>query len=86
MAEGTRTAGGASEKAVKHTVLDGYYATGDHECFVFDKHADPFEHGDAGTSDNDCRVYPHALMPEGTEDRRGRWTVTVAFEPLEPSS
>jgi len=31
---------------------------------------------------DDCRVYPDALLPEGVKGRKGRWTITVTFEPL----
>ncbi len=33
--------------------------------------------------DDSCRVYPNSLIPEGVERRKGRWTITVAFEPEE---
>lgn len=96
-----------SDKALtKTTVLDGYYATGDFECFCFDKHDGPTEHDEAAAplwkawSDanergageeelnaipipDDCREYPDNLLPDGTEHRKGKWTITVVFEPEE---
>jgi hypothetical protein len=67
------------------TVLDGYYATGDLECFCFDKHEAPWadEHGEPGEfyDYDQCRVYPDDLIPEGIGRVRGRWTVTVTFVP-----
>ena len=68
----------------KVTELDGYYATGDWEAFVFDRHPGPIEHrADPSTKDtwDECRVYPNELLPEGTEGRKGRWTITIEFEP-----
>ena len=35
---------GTWAKLKKTTVLDGHYASGDHECFVFDRHRGPEEH------------------------------------------
>jgi len=28
-----------------------------------------------------CRVYPHALLPAGTHMKKGRWKITVEFDP-----
>jgi hypothetical protein len=44
-----------AEKLEKITVLEGYYATGDHECFVFDKHAGPCSHYEDVYGDYDAR-------------------------------
>lgn len=88
----------------KTTVLDGYYATGDLECFCFDKHAGPDahraataearkRHGDLCDQElydeaialdpDECRIYPEVFLPEEAGRRRGRWTITVRFEPEE---
>lgn len=31
--------------------------------------------------DDSCRTYPNALLPEGSDKRKGRWTITITFEP-----
>ena len=65
--------------------------------FVFDIHHPEHDHGaalrewwsshemdadiPAELLDNTCRVYPNTLLPDGVECRKGRWTVTVTFEP-----
>ncbi len=33
--------------------------------------------------DDSCRTYPNALLPEGSDKRKGRWTITITFEPEE---
>ena len=78
----------------KTTTLEGYFATGDNECFCFDKCCSPLEHYDSIKADpryakwlaneaefdpDHCRVYPSELLPEGTGWRRGTWTITVTF-------
>ena len=89
-------------KLTKTTVLEGHYVSGDCECFCFDTHHPEHdhgaalrawldEHGYAGDTPaelvNDaCRVYPNALLPEGVERRKGRWTITVTFEPELPAA
>jgi hypothetical protein len=92
----------ASKALSKTTVLDGHYASGDCECFCFDRCSGPEEHdapyraywarvrdGNVGENeeppvvDESCRVYPRVLLPEGSDDRKGRWTITVTFEPEE---
>ncbi len=84
----------------KTTVLDGHYASGDFECFCFDRHESPEAHEapyraywakvqdgalhddeDPPLIDESCRVYPYSLLPEGVERRKGRWTITITFEP-----
>lgn len=75
------------EKIVKVTVLDGYCESGDYECFCFDKRTWP-ERQREDTDDieqrvarnDECRVYPNALLPE-TDHKRGRWVITVEFTP-----
>lgn len=68
----------------KVTVLDGHYASGDHECFCFDKLDGPFAY--EGTTEERIaaqdanRVYPHSLLPRGAN--YGRWRITVEFESL----
>lgn len=78
-------------KIVKSTTLEGFYATGDHECFCFDRHNGPFECRNvrlaSGQEDPDaCRVYPNDLLPEDIRGKRGRWTITVEFEPYDDTS
>jgi hypothetical protein len=81
-----------SEKSTKSTTLVGYFATGDHECFVFDRHKDPIAHSKAVVAAGgyekaeNCRTYPDELIPEGTAGRRGTWTITVEFEPHESTT
>lgn len=87
-------------KLTKTTFLDGHYATGDWEAFVFDRHPGPVEHSAAyhawraahskpsedppdEVMDESCRTYPNDLIPEGADHRKGRWKITVEFEPLE---
>lgn len=87
---------------MRTTVLEGYYRSGDHECFCFDTHDGPEAHREARFSEagltpydadndfdaemkvyatfDDCRVYPDDFLPEG---HYGRWTITVAFEPMD---
>ena len=80
-----------SGKIIKSTTLEGYYATGDSVAFCFDRHNGPIEHDKTlpkhpwpeDFNSDDCRVYPGELLPEGTRSRRGRWTITVEFEPFE---
>jgi hypothetical protein len=83
----------------KTTTLDDYYATGDNECFCFDKCNGPYAHwqnlkenprherwvnGDEPEFDPDhCRVYPNDLLPEGVKGRHGTWSITVTFTPTE---
>jgi len=70
----------------KTTVLEGYYATGDNECFCFDKHKNPEVHREAEKNAEDpktwdaCRVYPDNLIPEGADEKKGKWTITIEFE------
>jgi len=80
----------------KETILEGYFATGDYEAFCFDKHdgpathenavrpSEPDEHGAwlawAKWSES-CRVYPRTFLPEGTYGKKGRWRITVEFDP-----
>lgn len=33
--------------------------------------------------DESCRVYPGALIPKGSDRRKGRWTITIEFEPVD---
>lgn len=76
-------------KVTKSTTLEGYYATGDDEAFCFDIHAGPREHRSATRSvpdRDDCRSYPNDLIPDGTYGKRGRWTITVEFEPYDDPS
>lgn len=80
-------------KVTKSTTLEGYFATGDYECFCFDVHNGPEEHRKAhagkyeqGEPCDDCRTYPGDLIPEGTQGKKGRWTITVEFEPYESGS
>lgn len=77
-------------KVTKSTTLEGYYATGDCECFCFDTHEGPEAHRAAQEKmdpavrydpDRSCRTYPSDLLPEGTDGKVGRWTITVEFEP-----
>lgn len=71
-------------KITKSTTLEGYYATGDYECFCFDTHKGPEEHRKVTKgSHTECRVYPDELVPEGTRGKLGRWTITVEFEPYD---
>lgn len=80
-------------KFTKITILDGHYASGDWECFCFDTHIGPLVHenmlrrgADGDGSDDpepDCRTYPTALIPDEARGRKGRWTITVEFEPEE---
>ena len=87
----------------KTTVLDAHYASGDYECFCFDRHYGPEEHEDAilpqrvafakwcdenpdseevgPDIDESCRVYPNELIPDNSRGKRGRWTITITFEP-----
>lgn len=80
----------------KTTVLEGHYASGDCECFCFDTHHPEHDHYAAlrtwlQTHEDvtdipaelvyDTCLYPNALLPDGVERRKGRWTITVAFEP-----
>lgn len=75
--------------AKKTTILDGYYATGDHECFVFDRQDDPESYYEIYGDDIDARikaqkenrVYPDSLLPAWSEGKKGKWTITVEFEP-----
>ena len=88
----------------KTTVLEGHYATGDCEAFVWDTHPNPEYHSEEwnkwwdahrgdpidedtpipeGLLDDACRVYPDALMPDGVKGRKGRWRITIEFEPLD---
>lgn len=67
---------------IKSTTLEGYYATGDDVAFCFDTHRGPVEHA-ATHSGEECRVYPTELLPEDVKGKRGRWTITVEFEPYE---
>lgn len=82
----------------KETVLEGHYATGDQEAFCFDTHAGPTAHENAVRPSEpeghgawlawqkqaeSCRVYPLDLLPEGTYQKKGRWKITVEFEPEE---
>lgn len=88
-------------KLTKTTVLDGYYATGDCEAFVFDKcrgwdehtapmrewrnaHLDSLDGEEMPEAlwDDHCRTYPNALLPEGSDGRKGRWVITIEFEEL----
>ena len=71
----------------KSTVLDGYCASGDCECFCFDKRTSEEVQKDAGLEveqrvarDDECRVYPNDILPD-TGHRRGRWVITVEFIP-----
>lgn len=89
-----------SDPVTKTTVLDGYYASGDYECFCFDKWDGPeaysqafpyspdrdLEQTDKEIAAQDAnRVYPDDLVPDGAH--YGRWTITVEFEPLpEPAA
>jgi hypothetical protein len=82
-----------ASKITKSTTLEGYYASGDYECFCFDRHDGPEEHRKAygakwnrGVADDECRVYPGDFLPENTDGKRGRWTITVEFEPYEDPS
>jgi hypothetical protein len=80
-------------KLSKTTILDGHYATGDYECFCFDTHSGPEDHlamqtrAADGEFDDEpyqsCRTYPQELLPVGAEGK-GRWTITIEFEPEEP--
>lgn len=54
----------------KTTVLDGYYLTAYEDCGEFW----------GKTNDDLTAVYPFALAPEGTQGKRGRWTITIVFE------
>ena len=63
-------------RIIKSTTLEGYYATGDMGTFCFDLYPTP----NANTKE---RVYPEHLIPKGTDGKRGRWTITVEFEPFE---
>jgi hypothetical protein len=79
---------------VKTTVLDGYYASGDHECFCFDRWDGPDAYYAAFPDSMDerrwrmmdeNRVYPDHLLPDELRFNHpfGRWTITVEFEPLQ---
>lgn len=76
-------------KITKSTYLEGYYATGDYQCFCFDTHKGPSEHRAAQANlpedrDRDeCRTYPGDLLDKEMMGRRGRWTINVEFEPYE---
>jgi len=75
-------------KITKSTTIEGCYATEDMDgVFCFDTHKGPDEHRAAskGVSGErrTCRTYPEDLLPDGILSRRGRWTITVEFEPYE---
>lgn len=88
--------------STKTTVLEGYYATGDQECFCFDECEGPWTHrqkieadpryaawadGEDDAFDIDhCRVYPTDLIPEGSHGMQGTWEITVTFTPTEDSN
>lgn len=83
--------------STKKTVLDGYYASGDCECFCFDKRT--FEQAMQETSeacdrlatcgDRECAWADpdegNRVYPDALLPdhgrRRGRWTIVVTFEP-----
>lgn len=79
--------------AIKITEFVGE-ASGDCECFCFDKRTreeiervnrrcpDGFENMDELIrSQSDGRIYPDALLPDGTRGVRGVWRITVEFTP-----
>lgn len=63
------------------TVLEGVYATGDFECFCFDKVDDPSGDERHHHEQNAQRVYPNSLLPAGTYSVLGDWRITVEFVP-----
>lgn len=81
---------GSAAREVRVTVLDGYYASGDYECFCFDRLDGPDEYherwpdfeqvAERCAAHDANRVYPNGLLPKGA--RYGRWTITVEYEPL----
>jgi hypothetical protein len=88
-----------SKSSTRTTTLEGFYATGDIECFCFDKCPGPHAHRELLEADprykawhdgklddfdpDRCRVYPSDLLPEDTRQRRGTWTITITFTPDE---
>jgi hypothetical protein len=75
------------ETVKKVTVLDGYCASGDCECFCFDKRSweEQAQERSLPTEQrverhDECRVYPNDILPD-TGKKRGRWVITVEFTP-----
>lgn len=69
-------------------------ACGDGECFCFDKLTEAerdsldetiaaLEEWPDGFDPNKERVYPSDFLPDVDRDRRGRWRITVEFEPVD---
>lgn len=78
-------------KLVKVTEIVGE-TSGDGECFCFDelteeqreRHTEKafaMEEWPDGFDFDQGRTYPRALLPEQAIGQRGRWRITVEFEP-----
>lgn len=68
-----------SEPMVKVTELEGFYASGDFECFCFDRVESPWDDKRGWEIQGEQRVYPDYLIPDGSRGKFGSWRITVEF-------
>jgi len=64
----------------KTTVFDGHYATRYGGVLCLDAQLGPNAMRAYRADGTSCRVYLDALLPDGSERRKGRWTIVVTFE------
>lgn len=79
------------EPLIKTTTFTGH-ASGDGECFCFDKRTPEQRAKDRQLPGHELaaieieqapQIYPDDLLPEGVGERMGRWTITITFEAID---
>jgi hypothetical protein len=79
----------AEQTTIKRVTEFRGQASGDSECFCFDRRTPEEQEADLQKplpeqveAERNARIYPSALLPDGSDRRRmGKWRVTVEFTP-----